>query len=155
MKGIIIIGYQGIGKSSCAGIDGCIDLESSNFYIDDKRAWDWYKIYCEIAKDLASQGYTVFISSHKEVRDYLEGEDNVVVFCPPKRFKLDWIQRLQNRYDKDSSYKNLKALKNARERYSDNIRELMDSGFPVYQPDSLTYNLLDYVHQIREDLYCN
>lgn len=34
MKGLIIIGYQGIGKSSCAGpANKCIDLESGNFFI--------------------------------------------------------------------------------------------------------------------------
>ena len=48
MKGLIVIGYQGIGKSSIGGKYNCIDLESSNFYIDDKRDNDWYKIYCNI-----------------------------------------------------------------------------------------------------------
>ena len=69
---MIIIGYQGIGKSSVSGADsGCIDLESSNFWNEGVRADDWYIYYCNIALDLSKQGFTVFTSSHKEVREYL------------------------------------------------------------------------------------
>ena len=66
-----MIGYQGIGKSSCAGKNDCIDLESGSFWVDGKRAEEWYIPYCQIAMHLANQGYTVFTSSHKVVRDQL------------------------------------------------------------------------------------
>ena len=36
MKGLIICGYPGIGKSSIAGWNNCIDLESSYFSRDEK-----------------------------------------------------------------------------------------------------------------------
>ena len=69
---MIIIGYQGIGKSTLANCNlNYVDLESSNFYIDGKRADDWYKPYCKIAEHLSQQGYYVFVSSHKVVRDEL------------------------------------------------------------------------------------
>ena len=59
---MIISGYQGIGKSSLAGKNNCIDLESGNFWVDGKRADDWYKQYCQIANHLTEQGYRVFFS---------------------------------------------------------------------------------------------
>ena len=41
---MIIVGYQGIGKSSISNPDTrCIDLESGNFFVDGKRPDDWYK----------------------------------------------------------------------------------------------------------------
>ena len=69
---MIISGYQGIGKSTLAGKNNCIDLESGNFWVGRKRSDDWYKIYCNIAVHLSRQGYTVFVSSHEVVRKELE-----------------------------------------------------------------------------------
>lgn len=93
MKGLIMIGYQGIGKSSCAGKNDCIDLESSTFWFEGSRSENWYIPYCNIAMDLANQGYTVFTSSHKVVREQLASMPlmpnvgKVVIFCPETRFK--------------------------------------------------------------------
>lgn len=71
---MIIIGYPGIGKSTLAGKDHkFIDLESSNFKIEDERSEDWYKVYCKVAEDLSRQGYIVFVSSHLAVREALRG----------------------------------------------------------------------------------
>ena len=53
---MIVIGYQGIGKSTLAGRDHkFIDLESGNFWVDGKRADDWYKPYCQIAEHLSKK----------------------------------------------------------------------------------------------------
>ena len=68
---MIFVGYQGIGKSSISG-NGNIDLESGNFWVNLTRYCDWYKVYCNIAKSLSEQGYNVFLSSHKVVRDELK-----------------------------------------------------------------------------------
>ena len=158
MKGLIIIGYQGIGKSSCASpTNGCIDLESGCFWIGDKRAEDWYIPYCTMALHLANQGYTVFTSSHKVVYEYLSSVPllpnigKVVVFCPCRRWKDYWIARLQKRYDKTGLDKDYKALANAKDRYEENILELCDSGLPVYQPDWIDYDLMNYVTKMRHD----
>ena len=157
MKGLIMIGYQGIGKSSCAGKNDCIDLESGNFWIGDERSEDWYIPYCQIAMNLADQGYTVFVSSHKVVREQLASMPllpnvgKVVVFCPESRFKKEWIQRLQDRYDKTGLVKDYKALMNAKDRYTETIRKLFDSGFPVYYPAWMDYDLMDYVNKARYD----
>ena len=43
---MIVIGYQGIGKSTYSNKDiTCIDLESGNFWVDGVRLDDWYKVY--------------------------------------------------------------------------------------------------------------
>lgn len=156
-KGLIVIGYQGIGKSSCAGIDGCVDLESGNFYIGDQRNPEWYIPYCQIAMHLADQGYTVFVSSHLNVVQTLKtmprmpNVGGIVIFCPRHDMKYGWIQRLRNRYEKSQLWKDKKALDNAAERYDDSIDELYDSGLPIYQPYALDYDLMNYIHRMRRD----
>lgn len=156
-KGLIVIGYQGIGKSSCAGKNGCIDLESGNFWIGEKRSDDWYIPYCQIAMHLANQGYTVFTSSHTVVREHLatmprlENVGAVVIFCPTSGMREDWIKRLRDRYDATGLMKDYKALKNAEGRYAENILELVNCGLPVYQPASIDYDLMVYVHKMRRD----
>ena len=155
MKGVIIIGYQGIGKSSLGGKYNCIDLESGNFFIGDKRADDWYIPYCQTAMSLAEQGFTVFVSSHKAVVDFLknvplpENVSGVVIFCPQLWMKDEWIKRLEERYLRTGLWKDQKALLNAKDRYTENIIELISSGLPVFQPYALDYDLKGYVAMIR------
>lgn len=56
--GQIVVGYQGVGKSTLAYHNrSVIDLESSNFFVDGKRDEKWYIPYCNIARSLARQGY--------------------------------------------------------------------------------------------------
>lgn len=128
---MIIIGYQGIGKSSIAGRDRkFIDLESGNFWVDGKRAEDWYKPYCQIAEHLSRQGYIVFTSSHEVVRKQLENSGEVVVLCYPSlKLKDMWIDKLEKRYQDTGLEKDYKALMNAKDRFDENIRELDESRF--------------------------
>ena len=168
MKGLIIIGYQGIGKSSIAGKDGCIDLESSNFYVDGKRDPYWYIPYTKLAMDLANQGYTVCTSAHACVVHEFETQQllgvthikyrnigGIVVFRPKAgpEWKYAWIERLQKRYDKTSLTKDYRALESAKAHFSEHMKQLDCSVFDVYTPDSLDYDLYDYVKIIREK-YC-
>ena len=78
---MIITGYQGIGKSTLASkYDKIIDLESSSFWKTEEvygvekrtRPDDWYVYYCQIALDLSKHGYTVFVSCHPKVREFLK-----------------------------------------------------------------------------------
>ena len=124
---MIVVGYQGIGKSTIAGRDHrFIDLESSIFRIDGERAADWYKTYCKIAEHLSKQGYIVFISSHKIVREYLLNSiaDFIVLVYPSVELKDSWIEKLERRYSNSHLDKDYRALMNAKERYEENIREL-------------------------------
>lgn len=128
---MIVIGYQGIGKSTLAGRDHkFIDLESGNFWVDGKRADDWYKPYCQIAEHLSQQGYIVFTSSHEVVRNQLiNSKEVVVVVFPSLNLKNLWIDKLENRYRETGLEKDYKALMNAKDRYDENIQELANSKF--------------------------
>lgn len=130
---MIIIGYQGIGKSTLTKKDmRFIDLESSCTWVNGKRSDDWYVVYCNFAEDLSRQGHTVFVSSHEVVRNQLKtSKEEVYVCCPSLDLKDDWIQRLQARHERTGLEKDYKALMNAKDRYSENIQELLDSGFPL------------------------
>lgn len=150
---MIIIGYQGIGKSSVAKEDpNRIDLESSNFWYNGKRNEDWYIYYCQMAMDLSRQGYTVFVSSHEVVRKFL-AENNttepVYVIFPDKSLKNEWIERLKRRYYDSNLNKDYKAWKNAEDRFSENITELEQplGNFKIRHIISTNYDLNNIVRQ--------
>lgn len=130
-KGLIIVGYQGIGKSTLAKDgNGYIDLESGNFWVNGKRADDWYIPYCNIAMHLAQQGYIVFTSSHQVVRDYLSdnAKDIELAVCyPDYQLKDVWIKKLEDRYNQTKLEKDYKAWQNAVDRYDENIDEIRSS----------------------------
>lgn len=150
---MIISGYQGIGKSTLAGTNNCIDLESGNFWIDGVRSEDWYKPYCKIANHLSEQGYIVFVSSHEIVRKELEKSNEFVcVVCPSINLKEQWIEKLRNRYQATKLEKDFKALANAEDRYEENINELIFGNLPCYEIEDISYNLSDIVNIVR-DLY--
>ena len=101
MKGLIICGYPGVGKTSVGGWNNCIDLESSDFQMGlSERIWStvyvrvtdiseimansnmdkeietlavpaWVDEYCRVGMNLAAQGYTVLMSTHPDVITYL------------------------------------------------------------------------------------
>lgn len=130
---MIVIGYQGIGKSTMSKkFLECIDLESSNFRIDGVRVDDWYKAYSNIALDLSRQGYIVFTSSHAPVREWLgtrnSTNEKIVICYPAIALKDQWIEKLQKRYDASSLRKDYAALMNAKDRYADNIQEMIDDA---------------------------
>lgn len=153
-KGAIISGYQGIGKSSLAkGGSGYIDLESGNFFVDGVRHDDWYKAYAQIAIHLAEQGYHVFISSHKVVREYLANMIPSVplyVCFPSYTLEKPWINKLWERYECTKLDKDYRAWENAEDRYADNIQELHEArGFiPI------VINDMDYSLSRLLDRYC-
>ena len=140
---MIVIGYQGIGKSTLAGRNNrFIDLESGNFWIDGKRADDWYKPYCNIAEHLSQQGYIVFTSSHEVVRKQLENSSEIIVVCYPSiDLKDEWIDKLEERYAISKSEKDYKAIMNAVDRYEENIKELSESNHRYYK---VALNKMDY-----------
>ena len=141
---MIVIGYQGIGKSTLANRDlRFVDLESGNFWVDGKRAEDWYKPYCQIAEHLSQQGYIVFTSSHEVVRNMLVCSNEKVVCCVPAlELKDEWTQKLKDRYDASGLDKDYKAYMNAADRYTENITEIANSGINVLWLESMDY-LLD------------
>lgn len=139
---MIIIGYQGIGKSSlCKKNNNFIDLESSSFWIPAKeeirvsdpdavyRHDDWYEAYCNVAEDLSRQGYVVFVSSHEPVRKRLQSSKEIVVAiapAPTSEMETIWIEKLKERLNSTNLQKDYMALKNAEERYKENITEIFE-----------------------------
>lgn len=128
---MIIIGFPGIGKSSVTrayygdtNTTGYIDLESSNFVKDE----NWVKEYCDIAIDLELQGYNVFVSSHKAVREYLaEKQDifpDIMEVFPSKEMCTEWLNRLELRYMKCKTAKNERALNYMRNNFDTAVDEM-------------------------------
>lgn len=149
---MIIVGYQGIGKSTLAGKDNCIDLESGNFWVNDKRADDWYIPYCNIANHLSKQGYTVFTSSHEVVRKEFESsKEKVVVVCPTYNLKNEWIEKLRQRYETTGLDKDYKALMNANTAYLNNIFDLINGKLPCYVIEDMDYKLQDIIKLLKEE----
>lgn len=140
---MIIIGYQGIGKSTLAnGEKSYIDLESSIYFHDGVRPENWHIFYCKTAEYLSKQGYDVFVSSHKPVRDYLlDSKEHTIIICPNKSLKTEWISKLENRYHSTLKDKDFRAWQNAIQKYDENIDDLMNCGFPVISINSMEYNL--------------
>lgn len=155
---MIVIGYQGIGKSTLSVIKKgteipFIDLESGSFWNDGVRADDWYKSYVNVALDLARQGHNVFVSSHKQVREELlkSFRNDIYVCYPSKKLKQSWIMKLRDRYiysTEEEKVKNYKAMMNAIDRYDANIDELANSGFPCIEIDSMDYLLSDLLRKV-------
>ena len=140
---MIIVGYQGIGKSTLAAKDkDFIDLESGNFFIDGFRDANWYMPYCNIAESLSQQGYNVFVSSHKAVRLRLkESTEDVIAIVPNLNLKDQWIDKLYKRYEKSGLEKDEKAYLNAKEAYEKNIRDIMEDCVTVTIDNHINYNL--------------
>jgi len=152
---MVIVGYQGIGKSTLAkNANGFIDLESSNFFVNSVRSPDWYIPYCKIALNLSTQGYDVFVSSHQVVRDYLADEHNhdLLIICPSKDLKNQWIKKLEDRYNATGLDKDYKAWKNAECRYEENIDELLNQeGFGNFIViGRMDYDLKDQINSYKE-----
>ena len=148
---MIIIGYQGIGKSTLANID-CfneyIDLESGNFWVEGKREENWYKVYCNIAEHLSEQGYTVFVSSHKVVRDELAKRNVYVKCCAPMPYlKKQWVDKLKQRYEQSKLEKDYKAWQNASYNFEQNILDISNSGFDMIWITDMDYDLLKLIEQ--------
>ena len=141
---MIVIGYQGIGKSTLSQKSfKYIDLESSALKKGDVRWHNWYEPYCMIAEWLSRQGYIVFVSSHKEVRNYLNEfcEEPFCAVIPSEGLKDEWIDKLKKRYEQFPTDKNYRAYMNAVDRYTENIREIKEDVEDVREITSMSYKL--------------
>lgn len=151
--GKVVVGYQGVGKSTLAFHNSrVIDLESSNFFVDGERPANWHIIYCNIARALCKQGYIVCISSHKEVRKELARHpaSKQVIVYPIRALKDAWIAKLRYRYEETQSMKDFKALKNAENCFDENIVDLENQeGFGKINFATMDYNLADLLELNR------
>jgi hypothetical protein len=80
----------------------------------------------------------------------MENVAMVVVICPRRTMRDEWIERLQERYNRTQLHKDYKALMNAKVKYEENIAELLNCGLPVIQVGAMDYNLKDYVYMLQQ-----
>lgn len=167
---MIITGYQGVGKSTLAKKHmSIIDLESSSFWKYDRldiyikgdktRPDDWYVYYCQVAEDLSSQGYTVFVSCNTKVREFLSTH-SAHGFCaifPIKELREKWLEKLRSRYEKTKSEKDLKAYEHAEKFYDSDIDQLwyecqynIEYYTNVKLIENMDYNLMDLVYDLEK-----
>lgn len=158
---MIVIGYQGIGKSTVSKKSkGFIDLESGNFFYNGNRPTDWHIYYCQIAEHLSRQGYVVFMSSHEPVRNwFIHSDERAIIICPDLNLKTEWIDKLEKRYNTTHKEKDFKAWQNAVCRFEENIKELFDCGIPVISINTMAYDLEEMIRTMINknseiDLHC-
>lgn len=151
---MIIIGFQGIGKSSLSrSASNVIDLESGCFWNKHYRSSDWYVYYCQVAIDLSAQGNVVFTSSHADVRYWLahtEHHEQIAVCYPSLELKDEWIEKLQARYERTKLPKDEKAWARASLCYEADITELILSPFDEIEIDSMFYDLHQLIRDYQE-----
>lgn len=152
---MIIIGYQGIGKSTLANKDDkFIDLESGSFWLTNTdgsryRYDNWYEMYCNVAEHLSQQGYIVFVSSHEVVRNRLkQSKERVFTLYPDVSLKDQWIKKLAKRYNNSRLDKDYRALMNAIDRYEENIKEIESSDFDNIVIHDINYDLKKLIMSI-------
>ena len=145
-NGAIVVGYPGVGKTTVS-TDRVefIDLESKCFYIDKDKEPNWYIAYCNVAIDLASQGYTVFVSSHKSVQQYLKSHlpDSANLSCcvPSLELKNQWIYKLLCRYEESGLQADYRAYCRARDHYIEDVNALLNNFSNVILIKNIVYDL--------------
>jgi hypothetical protein len=131
---MLIIGYPGVGKSSCCNMDSkFIDLESSNF-IHQPGDTEWAKSYVNVALDLHSQGFIVFISSHYVVRDLLIDyckknsvpREFLLIIFPSLSLEDVWKKRIRERLERTTLEKDKRAYDRVLGHYVEDISSLIN-----------------------------
>ena len=149
IEGKVIVGFPAIGKSTLSfNYPYVIDLESNNFFASGKRCDNWYKVYCNIARDLCRQGFYVMVSSHKDVRDELAKQPALrqCIVYPSLDLEEKWINRLKWRYQSSLAEKDYKAFDYVSKHYTDSIRDMMSQqGFEHVVIDDIGYELAEII----------
>lgn len=150
---MIIAGYPGIGKSSLAKTfeHRIIDLEPNLFSFAGERIKNWYIIYCKLARYLSDQGFIVFVSSHREVRNYLNNlKEFYAVIHPDVMLKYEWVKKLCKRYDENRTDKNLRAINYVIEHFEESVNDIVTNDKYSIPITSLDYKLEDLVNKAVE-----
>lgn len=150
---MIVIGYQGIGKSTiCKDNPRYIDFESSALKMFGQRMPNWELPYCQMAIWLSKQGYVVFTSSHKEVRKMLKGcGEYCIAIVPALELEEEWCTKLKSRYEESGLEKDNLAFLNAQDRYRENITEIIKDIPNTFLIDNMDYNLKQIVDKCKNE----
>jgi len=146
--GKIIVGFPCVGKSSLKEI-GWIDLRSDCFWIGEEgkkiRPEGWYESYCNVAIDLADQGYNVLVPSHEAVRRYLKGMGvEYVVVYPDPSLKDQWIQKCHDRWKDNPNRETLSAYEAVRDHWDSFMEDLSSEESSIVIKD-MKYSLYDMI----------
>ena len=134
---MIVVGYPCVGKSSvCKKNLRFIDLDYTNF--------NDFQSYVKVALDLERQGYIVFVSCHKAVRDRMRDVDYLLVY-PSLELEEKWIERTEQRYNNDNREKYLKALERVKYLYKHDINTLEDLDKKKIVLQSMDYDLEELI----------
>ena len=128
---------------------------SSALKMFGRRPPNWEMPYCQMAIWLSQQGYVVFTSSHKEVRETLKGcNEYCIAIVPTLELKNEWIEKLHDRYKDSGLLKDQLAWQNAKDRYEANITEIINDVPDTFLIDSMDYDLKQIVGKCEkiEDL---
>lgn len=126
--GRIIVGFPCIGKSSLKEA-GWIDLRSDCFWVGEEdmkvRPIGWYESFCNVAIDLANQGYNVLVPSHEAIRRYLKSKNQeyITVFPDPS-LKEEWIQKCFDRYKNNPDRETLAAYEAVKDHWDEFMNDL-------------------------------
>ena len=154
---MIYIGYPWIGKTTLSKErNNFIDLESSYFSPFSSAAPANYLTYCSLAMDLNNQNFNVFVSSHRQVTDYLVnsykhiGQANeLCIIYPAEDLEENWSRKAFERYLKDKSDKNKRALDRILEHYAEDIDYLKRlwcaKNSNSIEIAEMNYKLIDYI----------
>jgi hypothetical protein len=69
--------------------------------------------------------------------------------------KEEWAIRLVNRYIKTNNEKDLRAFNGAIGLWDINMEYMGKQQFPIYHPESIDYDLRDYILKIRKKEGCD
>lgn len=151
---MIIIGYPGIGKSNLAlEQNNVIDLDSSFFKDSDGARFEgWEEIYVNIAIELSNQGNDVFISAHKEVRNWLlwrrqnSERFKIGLIYPCKALKKKWVKRISTRDADSAALDRVEGFMDSDIAALDIINGMFDC---VYVIRDMNYDLCDVLYDFR------
>jgi len=159
MKGMIILGYPGIGKTTLAlSQKDIIDLNYTPFKSDSE--YDaWETLYCQVAMSLAKSDKTVFVSCHDEVQSELNTEPykkiRKYIIVPHISLKESWLKRITSPY-----YKRYGVDEDQHQRMVERVRKYFEVDIKhlasnedftmIYIQQPVTYNLADIVYHIQK-----
>ena len=144
---MIICGYAGVGKTTlCKQYKKYIDLDSNTFQKDS----NWVETYCETVIKLVNDGYDVFVSCHKAVRNYFDTKEiEYITISPTLELEKQWLEKLKKRYFDDTSDANYRAVDRIIHHYTEDITDLLKAR-NVIVIDNVKYELKTLLNEYMQ-----
>lgn len=146
---MIIAGYPGVGKTTCAKeYQECVDLESSWFHVATIPTMDWSPGYIKAAESLSQKGFIVFVSTHNEVVEKLRHTKEPVWIChPDESLRDDWCMKLLGRYSASRDPKDLRAAQHVVQNFEMDISNELWNDFVHLTIMNMSYDLYKLIQR--------